>query len=139
MRPTDPIEFDTLTTEERKNVMREVIEDELKEVQKRLNKPMSNQEAYKLIGKKDALERLTDRINSIQENSVFLVDPSSSTIGVPQHLTTDNKFLNAAYWAAMEIRDNRRGLDGSVASSQAGESGKKEAMSKIMLWIKAVS
>ena len=139
MRPTDPIEFDTITTEERKNVIIEVIEDELKGVEKLLNTQISDKEAYKLIGKKDALERLTARINSIQENSVFLVDPSSSTIGIPQYLTTDNKFLNAAYWEAMEIRDNPRGVDGSVASSKEGESGKKEAISKIMRCIKALS
>ena len=131
-------EYDSMTNEERKSIIIEKIEDDIKVVKQLREKPMSDKEAFKLIGKQNALERLKVKINSIREDSIHLVDPTSPTIGTPQHLRTDNKFLNAAFFQAMIIRDNQRGGDGSVASSPEGASGKKEAMSKIMNDIKAL-
>ena len=129
-------EYDSITNEERKSIIIEKIEGDIKEVKELLEKPISDKEAFKLIGKQDALERLKVKINSIRENSIHLVDPTSRIIGTPQYLSTDNKFLNAAYFSAMVIRDKRRGRDGSVASSPEGEIGKREAMSEIMVHIK---
>jgi hypothetical protein len=131
-------EYDSMTNEERKSIIIEKIEGDIKEVKELLEKPISDKEAFKLIGKEDALEKLITQINSINENSVFLVDPSSPTIGTPQYLTTDNKFLNAAYWQVMMIRNNPRGFDGSPAASPEGETGKRETMSKIMVYIRAL-
>ena len=129
-------EYDSMTNEERKSIILEKIEGDVKEVKKLLEKPISDKEVFKLRGKQDALERLKVKINSIRENSIHLVPPTSRTLGTPQYLSTDNKFLNAAYFSAKVIRDNRRGFDGSVASSPEGEIGKREAMSKIMDYIK---
>ena len=129
-------EYDSITNKERKSIILEKIEGDIKEVKELREKPISDKEAFKLIGKQDALERLKIKINSIRENSIHLVDPTSRTLGTPQHLSTDNKFLNAAYFQAMIIKDGRRGRDGSVASSPEGEIGKREAMSEIMAHIK---
>ena len=131
-------EHDSMTNEDRKSIIIEKIEDNIREVKERLELPMSDKEAFKLIGKQDALERLKVKINSIQENSRYLVDPTSRIIGTPQYLSTDNKFLNAAYFLAMEIRDKRRAYNGSVASSPEGEIGKREAMLEIMTDIKSL-
>ena len=100
---------------------------------------MSGKETFKLRGKQDALEQLKEKINSIQEDSIRPLPLTSRTLGTPQHLSTDNKFLNAAYFRAMVIRDERRERGGStMASSREGEIGKREAMSKIMEDIKAL-
>ena len=123
------------SSEEYRSMIIGKIEDTLQDVENNLKNHISDKEAFKLIGKHDALERLTVQINSIREDSVNLVDPTSATIGIPQYLNTSNKFLNAAYFTAKNIRDNPRGLDGSVASSPEGEIGKKEAMSQIMDYI----
>ena len=134
---TGSFEYDSMTNEERKSIILEKIEGDIKEVEELLEKPISDKEAFKLRGKQDALEQLKVEINAIQEDSIHLVDPASRTLGIPQHLSTDNKFLNAAYFRAMIIRDERRERGGStMASSPEGEIGKWEAMSEIMTYIK---
>lgn len=127
-----------LTNEERQSIIIEIIEDEIKEVKQQIEKPIRDKEFFQLRGMQEALKQLKVQINAIQEDSIHLVDPSSRSIGTPQHLRTDNKFLNAAYFQAKIIRDTPRGLDGSVASSPEGEAGKREVMSKIMVYIKAM-
>lgn len=136
---TGSYEYDNVTTEERRSVIIEKIQEKIQVSKSRLNDPISDKDAYIIAGRIDALESLNLQIISIQENSVSLVDPSSTIIGVPQYLTTDNKFLNAAYWTAMEIKNNERGFDGSVASSNEGEIGKRKAMSEMMFFIKSLS
>ena len=89
-------------------------------------------------GMQDALERFLIRIDSIQEQAIFLVPPESDILAVPQYLTTDDKFLNAAYFNAMLIRDNPRGFDGSIISSPVGEEGKKMIMNQIMDYIQSI-
>ena len=129
-------EYDSMTNKERKSIILEKIEDDIKEVKELLEQPISDKEAFKLRGKQDALERLKVEINSIREDSIRLVPLTSCTLGTQQHLSTDNKFLNAAYFRAMIIRDERRERGGStMASSTEGEIGKREAMSEIMTYI----
>ena len=135
MKSTDAFELSPSSEEYRQSIISK-IEDDLETVKNQLDSQISNNEFRKLIGKRDALERLKVRINAIQEDSVRLVDPNSRILATPQYLSTDNKFLNAAYWQAMVIRKTQRGFDGSVASSPEGESGKREAMSEIMAYIK---
>jgi hypothetical protein len=134
MDPRGEFKFEP-SSEEYKSMIIGKIEDTLQDVENNLKNHISDKKAFNLIGKQDALKRLTLQINSIREGSVLLVDPTSDIIGVPQYLNTSNKFLNAAYFAAKNIRDNPRESDGSVASFPEGEIGKKEAMSQIMDYI----
>ena len=89
------------------------------------------------FGMQDALERFVIQIGSISGNE-SLVPPESPIIGVPQYLTTDDIFLNAAYFQAILIRDEPRGVDGSVAGSPEGEKGKVAIMNQIMDYIRGM-
>lgn len=135
---TGSFDYDMVTTAERKSILIEKIESDMKEVDQLREQSINTPEIRKLIGKKDSLKRLVRQIECIDENSISLVPLGSRTIGVPQHLNTDDKFLNAAYFQAMSIRDRRRGFDGSAAASPEGEAGKREVMSKIMDDIRAL-
>ena len=55
---TGSFEHDSMTNEDRKSIIIEKIEDNIREVKERLELPMSDKEAFKFIGKQDALERL---------------------------------------------------------------------------------
>lgn len=90
------------------------------------------------IGMQDALERFARQIDHIQEDRILLVPPESATIGYTQYLTIDDKFLNAAYCIAMDIKDNPRGMNGSVASHPEGEKGKETIMNQIMDYIQSL-
>ena len=135
MKSTDAFKLSP-SSEEYKQSIIDKIEDNLEIVKNQLDSPITGKERVRFIGKHDALERLKIQINGIRENSVHLVDPSSPTIGTPQFLTTDNKFLNAAYWQAMNIRNTRSNLGSGNAASPEGEIGKRIVMSEIMTYIK---
>ena len=135
MKPTETFELNPSSEEYKQSIISK-IENDLENVKNQLESQVREIEAIKLIGRQDALKRLKMQINAIQEDSILLVPLTSRTLGTPQHLSTNNKFLNAAYHKAKVIKDHRRGLDGSVASSPEGESGKREAMSEIMNYIK---
>ena len=47
-------EYDSITNEERKSIILEKIEGDIKEVKELREKPISDKEAFKLIGKQDA-------------------------------------------------------------------------------------
>lgn len=134
MKPTDSFEL-SYSSEEYKQSIIGKIEDDLENVKNQLDSPISPYERRKFKGMQDALERLKVKINAIQEKLVRLVDPTSGTLGTPQYLSTDDKFLNAAYFKAIVIKEKPIPRDGRGISPSEGEIGKREAMSEIMTYI----
>ena len=74
-------DYDNMTNEQRRSIILEKIEGDIKGVKELLEKPSSDNEVFKLRGKQDALERLKVKINSIRENSIHLVPLTSRTLG----------------------------------------------------------
>ena len=103
------------------------------------NPNISSNDAVNIAGRQDALHHLKVQINSINVESILLVPSDSDIIGVPQYLNTDDKFLNAAYYEAILIKDSPRGFDGDISGSPLGEGGKEEAMKEMMAYIKSLA
>ena len=89
-------------------------------------------------GKIDALERLEAKIKEIKTEGRLLHPPHSKVIGIRDYLGNENKYLNAVYMTAINIRDHRRRVDGSNTSSSDGERGKFEAMEEVMRYIERI-
>lgn len=139
MKSTDAFELSPSSEEYKQSILAKIdgdLEDIKNQLENRHESRMSPNESRKLKGKQYGLEQLKVEINAIKEPSRQLGDPNSRLLNPKRFLSTDDKFLNAAYSKAKMIRDHPP-LKSRYAPSKEGKIGNREAMSEIMAYIES--